>query len=514
MTEPSAAAVDRPASSKLSQVIGMLVFLAVISVAVAFLVGPSREFILNFFRSEEARDEQVLAELRTKPPAESFRDEQGHTGLRFTQEAIQGLGIDPVPARTATEVRPLPPQVGRVNFDNDRLFIIRSRFPGELAYLKEVPDTESPYPETQKRPLRYGDTLKQDDLLAVIWSQSLGQAKAALVDTVSNLRLSSKFVDRQMVVFKDGGLSEAVLDYSKRQEYLDRNALRSAVKSLRMWKLTDSEIAELTAEAQKLAEERDFEKERTRTIEQEITATRDDYAKWAKVEIRVPKIKGHPERELTVVEKNTNINDMLDPIASPPLFKLADLTRLTIWVQPHEEYLPLLRDRLNRGIPLYWRIQFQAYPNARPLDLPILQLAPSIDPTVYTPMVIGYLPNEQRKYVVGQFVTATIYVPPEPDTVEIPTSALNEGEGQSLVFVETNRNKREFTARRVAVVHRFKDYCVVRSKLTDADLALSQAEVAQGRRPLEPLLDGQRVVTRGIGEMTTSLETLLVKDRK
>jgi cobalt-zinc-cadmium efflux system membrane fusion protein len=476
-------------------------------------VGPSRDFMLNFVRSQEARDEKVLEELRRKPPAEFFRDEQGHTGLRYTPEAVQGLHIDPQPVKLATETRPLPPQVGTLQYDNDRLFIIRARFPGEVAELLEFPDADAFYPEKKKRPLRFGDRLKQNQLLAAIWSQSLGQAKAALVDAVSNLRLSSKFVEKQLKLYLEGSISESILDASKRQEYLDRNALRTAVNSLRMWKLKDEEIQELTRVAMKLAEERDVDKVRVRSIEEEIKATRDDYARWARVEIRVPKIIGYPDRELTVVEKNTHLNDMLDPIASPPMFKLADLSRLTIWVQPHEEYLPLIRDKLKRGVQLSWRIQFQAYPHDAPLDLPILQLAPSLDPTLHTPMVIGYLPNESGKYVVGQFVTATIYMPPEDDTVEIPTSALNEGEGQSLVFVETNKARREFTARRVAVVHRFKDYCVVRSKLTEGDLALSQAEVAMGRRPIEPLLSTDWVVTRGIVEMTTSLETLAVKDR-
>jgi cobalt-zinc-cadmium efflux system membrane fusion protein len=513
MADQPAAAVDHLPPTKRSQIVGLAVFAAVIVVALVFLVGPSREFLLGFVRSEEARDLKVLEELRRRPPAEFFRDEQGHTGLRYTLEAVQGLHIDPQPVKRATETRPLPPQVGTLQYDNDRLFIIRSRFPGEVAELLELPDADSLSSEKKMRPLRYGDRLKQNQLLAAVWSQALGQAKAALVDAVSNLRLSSKFVEKQTALWLAGNLSESILDASKRQEYLDRNALRTAANSLRMWRLKDDEIEELTRVAMKLAEERDADKIRARSIEDEIKATRNDYAKWARVEIRVPKIIGYPDRKLTVVEKNTHLNDMLDPIASPPMFKLADLRRLTIWVQPQEEYLPLIRDRLKRGIPMSWRIQFQAFPQDAPLDLPILQFAPSLDPTLHTPMVIGYLPNEQGKYVIGQFVTATIYMPPEDDTVEIPTSALNEGEGQSLVFVETNKAKREFTARRVAVVHRFKDYCVVRSKLTEGDQVLSQAEVAMGRRPIEPLLPTEWVVTRGIGEMTTSLETLAVKDR-
>jgi cobalt-zinc-cadmium efflux system membrane fusion protein len=190
-------------------------------------------------------------------------------------------------------------------------------------------------------------------------------------------------------------------------------------------------------------------------------------------------------------------------------------------VQPAEEYVPLLRERLQKHLdrpqnypPITWHIRFQSDgADAKPLELPILQIAPAIDPTQYTPMVMGYLPNENRKYLIGQFVTATIFVPPDPDTVEIPTSALNEVGGEALVFVETNPKKREFVVRRVAVVHRFKDVTIVRSELTDADLRLSNVEKAKGRRPLEPLRPGEPVVARGIVEMTTCLDTLAVKDQ-
>jgi multidrug efflux pump subunit AcrA (membrane-fusion protein) len=208
---------------------------------------------------------------------------------------------------------------------------------------------------------------------------------------------------------------------------------------------------------------------------------------------------------LTIVEKNTNINDMLDPINSPPLFKLADMSRLQVWVQPPEEDLPLLRKNLKSG-NLRWQIQFQAFPNDEPLDLPVLQFAPALDPNLRTPMVIGYLPNKESKYVVGQFVTATIFVNPEPDSVEIPTNALNEVEGESLVFVQTNGQEHEYGLRRVAVVERFKEFTFVRSRLTKRDREISAAEQMRGRRPIQPLLPGERVVTLGIVELTAALE--------
>jgi multidrug efflux pump subunit AcrA (membrane-fusion protein) len=194
------------------------------------------------------------------------------------------------------------------------------------------------------------------------------------------------------------------------------------------------------------------------------------------------------------------------------IFKLADLSRLQVWVQPPEEDLPILRKNLKSG-NLRWKIQFQAYPRDEPLDLAVLQFAPSIEPNLRTPMVIGYLPNKEGKYLVGQFVTATIFVDPEPNTVEIPTNALNEVEGESLVFVETDAKKREYSLRRVAVVERFKEATFVRSKLTKRDQEISEAEQVKNRRPIQPLLPGERVITRKIVELTAELEKLKTDDR-
>jgi cobalt-zinc-cadmium efflux system membrane fusion protein len=239
--------------------------------------------------------------------------------------------------------------------------------------------------------------------------------------------------------------------------------------------------------------------------------------KWARVEIRVPWFdKANPERELTLVEKNTNVNDMVDPINSTPLFKLADVNRLQIWVHPPEEYLPLIREGLqkNGAGRLTWDVRFQSEaPDAPPRRLDIIQVAPSLEPNQHTPMVLGYLPNPEGKFLVGQFITATIYMPPDENTVEIPTLALNEVEGQALVFVETDAAKNEYMLRRIAVVRRFKDVTFVRAKLTQEDQKISQAEAARGRRPLQPLGPGERVITRGVVELTAALEDLVTKEK-
>jgi cobalt-zinc-cadmium efflux system membrane fusion protein len=439
---------------------------------------------------------------------ELFHDGAGHDGLRLTADAVRGYRLRAVAAEEATRPRAMPPQVGTVNFDNDTLFNIRTRFPGEVAEMREVKD--DPSIPTRFRPIRAGDTVKQGDLLCVVWSQQLGAAKAALVDAISALSLSQPAYERQKLLFRQGATSLTELDTALRQYRGDSNSLATAERSLLMWKLTPEEMDAIRKEAKEIAD---------LIVAGKVRPT-DMANKWPRVEIKVPWFdKSQPDRELTIVEKNTCMNDMLDPIASPaPLFKVADLKRLQIWVHPPEEYLPTLQKNLEaakkEGRQLAWDIRFQADgPEVPPRKLQIVQVFPQIEPNQHTPTVMGYLDNSDGKVLVGQFVNATILVPPPPNTVEIPSEALNEVGGQALVIVAANAARREYVLRRVPVEARYKDVVLVRSELNQEDEKVSRLEVQQGRRPLEPLRPGDRVITRGVVELTSELESLLIEER-
>jgi len=367
----------------------------------------------------------------------------------------------------------------------------------------------NPYPEGApfERDISFGDRVKQGEVLGVYWSKELGLAKAALVDAIVNKKLSEDVLRRQKATFEMGALSEAVLRQSEKQLQNDINAWRAALRPLYVWKLPRSEIQEVEQEAETIL--RDLNKERD--PEEEIK-------RWARVEIKAPIFardasgKPDPTREIIILEKNTSIGDFVDPGRDTPLFRVADLTRLQVWVHPPEEYLPLLRSHLNKGGPnsLKWQVKFQADAlNAQPLELTISKISPSLDPTLKTPMLIGELKNPDRKYLVGQAVTATIFVPPPENTVEVPTEAVNLVESQSLVFVRKADGKlNEYYLRRVAVAQTAGKVTLVRSKLTPEEEQLSRDEEAKGRRPIEPLLPGEVVLTRGVVELTAALEGL------
>jgi cobalt-zinc-cadmium efflux system membrane fusion protein len=238
--------------------------------------------------------------------------------------------------------------------------------------------------------------------------------------------------------------------------------------------------------------------------------------RWARVELVSP-------RTGVIVEKNTNINDIVDPSKDTPLFRIADLGSLMINVNFNEEYLPVLQPLmvLREDLGQFrWQVKIDAMPDVPVLDLPILRIAPSLDPNQHTATVIGRIGNpvknrdgQDRHLVVGQFVTATVRIPPGPNLVAIPTNALNEVDGESLVFVQPNKERFEYEQRRVVVVRRSRDVTLVRGELSPDDQKISEEEVRLGHRPLGVVRPGEWLVTQGVTEMTQALDDLISKAR-
>ena len=120
-----------------------------------------------------------------------------------------------------------------------------------------------------------------------------------------------------------------------------------------------------------------------------------------------------------------------------------------------------------------------------------------IDPNEHMALLAGVIKNLGDQLHAGQFITATIDLPPESDVVEIPTRALVEDGEESTVFVQVAGSEKSFQLRRVAVVRRTADVVYVRSKLTEAQIQRAGA----GDRPLEELHEGEVVLAAGALEL-------------
>jgi cobalt-zinc-cadmium efflux system membrane fusion protein len=471
-----------------------------------------------------------------QPSHELVRDAQGrpvtpHT-IRLSPTAVKGLKVTTEPVRAAGDLL-LPRQIGTLGYDIDRLYSVRPRFQGEVIELKTVKESRRLDGSEERvettRLLGPGDWVHKGQVLAVIWSKELGDRKVALITAKLDLYLDKQLLELQEQVAGSGSLPEATFQATRTRVQKDIAAVEQAEQSLGVARLTPQEIEAISAEAHVIQKRLQGKPE---TKEQRLERLAADVQRWARVDVVAP-------RSGYIVEKNTNVNDMVDPSKDTPMFRIADLDTLQINVNFNEEYLALLQPLMRRqqswsfldnvrrflglaplplelGGDLRWKIQIQADADVPELDLPILRIAPSLDPNNHTAMVIGRIPNpvkdrngQDKRLVVGQFVTATIVVPPEDGVVDIPTNALNEVNGESLVLVQPDPDRNEYVLRRVAVVRRARDVTQVRSRLTPRDRELSAEEVRHGRRPIEPVRVGERLVTRGITEITDAFDALL-----
>ena len=368
-------------------------------------------------------------------------------------EAASTLGI-----KIAAAVEPKPGQgkitlAGSLALDPSRLTPVRSRFPGEIVEIGINPQSGKPW--------QFGDRVakKTDEpgpILAVVWSKDLGEKKSEYLDALSQSRLDQETLKRLEKAYQEGGLPEARWREVQRNAESSTIAANKAERTLRSWRVSEEDIAWLRTEAERLG--------------QPGALPRKD-ATWARVEIRAPQAG-------TILERTANVGNLID--SSADLFKIADLSRLTVWTHVYEEDLPRL---LAMPQPIAWTIQPKNYPG---LALPgvVEKIGQLVDPLQHTILITGLVDNSAGQLRAGQFITAVVDMPFEKNDLVIPTTALVEDGEESIVFVQPDKDKTEYALRHVAVRRRQRDYAHIRQGLAPGELV-----VAAGAVELRSLLE-------------------------
>jgi cobalt-zinc-cadmium efflux system membrane fusion protein len=399
------------------------------------------------------------------PPAARFKLAEGKpytldgTADSLATFRIKTAAVQPAPA--ADPLR-LP---GSLVLDPNRLVRIHSRFQGEVKRIGpcvagKPSGTADPGPE---RTLRFGDHVKKGDLLAVVWSRDIGEKKSELIDAISKLSLDRELLDRYQKADK-GVVPERLIFEAHRNVEADVIALAKAERTLHSWGLTDDDIAVIKREAEELRKELNADTDN------------DVEAAWAEMEIRCP-------MDGMIVEKNCNVGDIVSP--DQDLFKVANVDELMVMANVYEEDIPSLR-RLPPS-ERKWKIEIKSQADRPPLLGTFEVIGSLIDPTQHTGAVMGWLPNPSGALAAGQFVTAIVDLPPNPDLVAVPTPALIEEGGLASVFVETSAGEHQFTRRQVAVTRRGQDMVFIRSEPNSAERAAG----------MESLKAGEHVVVSG-----------------
>jgi len=188
------------------------------------------------------------------------------------------------------------------------------------------------------------------------------------------------------------------------------------------------------------------------------------------------------------------------------LFQIADVSRLLVIASCPEDALPTLETfRDGRG---RWEVRTAGVASADGLPGTIDEIGYIIDPNQHTAVIKGYVENPGKHLRAGQYVSATVRIPPPDGVVEIPPDALVDDGRQSIVFVQPAADAPHFVMRRVDVTHRFERTVFVRSTPIPEEARLTPREAEEGLLPKEPLLPGERVLLSGAVELKAVLSDL------
>jgi cobalt-zinc-cadmium efflux system membrane fusion protein len=395
--------------------------------------------------------------------------------LQLEPATVRSLGVQVVAAQAVTQPRLLDLQ-GSLALDTNKLVRVHSRFAGEVIAVGEMPDYASAS-RAGRGPLPavgFGDQVAKDQLLAVVWCKDLGEKKSELADALSQLHFDQEQLAKMSDAAREGAVSDAKLRQQERNVEASLTAVARAERTLRVWRLSESEIDAVKQEAERIRARKG-----RRDPEQEKT--------WARVEVRAP-------LDGVVVEKNVSVGDIID--TTTDLFKVANVDTLTVWANAYEEDLPALLDLPPQKS--HWTVRVNADPSTAPLKGRIDKIGYVTDPAQHTVMVMGRVDNPGGRLRAGQFITATVELQPTAHEAVVPASAVVEDGRESIVFVQPDAEQPCYTLRQVSVAWRSQSEVHLRSRL-------SPEESARGLHAIQP---GERVVAGAAIQLRSALNDL------
>jgi cobalt-zinc-cadmium efflux system membrane fusion protein len=417
--------------------------------------------------------------------------EDVRVALGIRRGKVDRLATAKVPTRTRPLVLP-----GSTALDPTRLMRIRARFaPAEVVQIGEVRDIEKSATQGHSvfRELRSGDPVKKGDVLGVFFSIDVGSKKNDLIDALVQEKLDEEILERGEKAAKSGAFPEILLLTARRNLESDRNAISRALSMLRVWNVPEDDIEAVYKEARAV-----LKTKAKRKLSKEERLAR--ITRWARVELKAPD-------DGIIVERNVGKHELVvDNTIN--LFQLAKVDRVLVVANLPEDDLPTLL-KLRRQGAAFWNVRTVNAPPESGIRGSIDEISYLIDPNQHSAVVKGYIDNPGGRLRGGQFISATIQLPPPEDVVEIPMNAIVDDGKQCVVFVQASGGtpeKPRYTMRRVEVTHRFENTAFVKRKLRAREQELSDQDKDDGLLPRRPLLPGDRVLLAGVLELKKELE--------
>jgi len=402
--------------------------------------------------------------------------------LFVPDNARKALGIStPKGDLVAVAKKPTKPRLlalpGSTMLDPTRLYRIRARFAPSPSSAEciEIGKMRVGSP-TEERDIRSGDHVIKGQLLAAFHSVDVGNKKNDLIDAMYQLHLDQEILKKAEA--HADAVPQVFLWNAQRQVAGDQNNVNRALATLRSWGISEEDIQAVQKEAKEV-------------IKRGGKHNPGVDANWPRVEIRAPD-------DGVIVERNLALHEVIADNTTN-LFQIARVDRLFITAFCPEDDLPEL-EKLETP-QREWTVRTVG---SAPVKGQIDDISYIIDPNQHTAVVKGHIDNPKEVIRAGQFISATVELPPPKDVVEVPIDAVSEDGQQAVVFVVTDKEKHYYTMRRVHLEARFTETAYVRSKPFEFDQRTKE-EKEQGILPKEPLARGEEVLLTGVGELKAKL---------
>jgi len=347
-------------------------------------------------------------------------EREGEKIVRLDDAALKESGIEIATAGPG-KLQVHDTLSGEIAFNADKLAHIVPRVPGVVR-------------EVYKN---LGDTVRAGTVLGVLESRDLADAKAAYLAAIARLGLAQANFTREESLRQ--GKITAEKDYLESKQALAEAqiALRSAEQKLHALGMTEEDLKALPSHAETL---------------------------YTRYEITAP-IDG------TVVEKHIVLGEVFKE-DSNPCFVIADLTSVWVDLKVHQQDLSHIRPGLAAVIKGGEDLQTEGT---------IAFVSNVVSEATHMAFARLTIPNADGRWRPGLFVTGQIVIEEVTAAVAVPKDALVRLDGQTCVFLQTERG---FVPQTVTV-GRSND----RSVEITAGLQAGQQYVARGAYTLKSELN-------------------------
>jgi cobalt-zinc-cadmium efflux system membrane fusion protein len=368
---------------------------------IAFFLGFGAFWVWDHLHEDHDHDHHArkVQEEKQKPPQEHGHDhDDDHARkvpekkeeplqpgeVRLTPEVIKQTGIETVPVlHGPMDIR--VPFTGELVFNEERLAKIRSRVPGRVVQI--VAD--------------YGQTVKAGDVLAIIDSVELGQARMAARMAAARFNTAQKSYDRARQLYEGKAISRAELQERQARLEVERADLDNAQNRLRL----------LGA----------------------VSAAPASSPKGSRSGAKIPVVDGSGaifalRSPITGRVVDRKITPGLVVKEDEELFTVADASTLWCFVQIPEKDLPSVQVGSQAAITV-GSLSQEEFPGR------VDYLADTVDKATRTIRGRVRVDNPQNRLKAGMFANIAIRAG-ERKALSVPESAVLTANGEHFVFVE------------------------------------------------------------------------------